>query len=158
MRDDDTGEEIRCSYCSSADDCEHLLAVIDRTFLECSAGYASARFLEFSETIDAEFLERLNRGWSGRGKWSERPLADLWKHASEEWVAGKDVSLDPYILFALLVDLLEAAGGERYAGPVHDGEAPGFSSAITLLYAKQPRAVFDSALLNLKERLSQASG
>ena len=38
MHDENIGEEPKCVICGSSEDCEHLVACIDRTFAECEGG------------------------------------------------------------------------------------------------------------------------
>ena len=154
MRDEESGEEIRCGYCRSVGDCPHLLAVIDRSFVECSGGYAFDRYAEFGEAIEKAFLALLSMDQRGRPNWQDSDLAELWTGAAEDYSPGdEDVPLDGDCLNRLIIDLFCEAGGEEYPGSIDDGGGPGFSSAISLFYAERPREVFESALSRLRNRI-----
>lgn len=153
MIDDETGEEIQCHYCGAVDPCEHLVAMIDQTFFECTAGFAADVFYQFESTI----LEAFHR-WNEDGAAKPHPsiegaLKELWDSAPKDWDPEEVGVLERHAYFRLATELLQNAGGERHPGSVHDGEAPGFSSAINLFYAERPWAVFNRALRDLRRRL-----
>lgn len=152
MQDENTGEEIRCPHCASTEECSHLLALIDRTFNECSAGYASERYFEFHSLVENAFRDLLQSGAPAECSWRDPKLGELWDYAREAHCDDdEDVLLDPHIMTRLIVRLLADAGGEKVSRPITDGfEAPGLSSAFALFYAKEPARVFDAALLQLK--------
>ncbi len=59
--------------------------------------------------------------------------------------------MDPHILTQLGADLLGEAGGEEYSTESPGG--PGFTSALKLFFAEDPKEVFRSALSIRKEYL-----
>jgi len=156
MRDENTGEQIRCPFCGSVDECSHLLAVIDRTFNDCPGGYASDRYHEFRTVIENTFAELLTSGEQKKPSWTDPEITQLWHYALEEWSLGdEEVSVDPYALNRLIVELLSESGAVKYAGPIDDDwGVPGFASAITLLHAANTQSVFEAALSNLTVRLA----
>lgn len=153
MRNEDTGDEIKCPRCGSDDDCPHLLAVIDSSFLECSGGYAYSRFGEFSTAVEKAFLRILQSRSASKAKWKDRDIQELWASAKEGYEKSGEVWLDCDVLFRIIITLLEEAGGEQYYGPIDEEGGPGYSSAITLFHAKNPKKVFDGALSDLKAML-----
>ena len=155
MRDEDSGEAIQCPYCGSEGHCKHLLAVIDRSFLECSGGYAFDRFHEFRKKIEGAFLKKLALGTSPAVKWHDDLLDDLWTYAQDNYSREDEysVEIDRDTLFRLIVELLRESDGDEYPGTIDDGGAPGFSSAIALFHAASPAAVFDKAIALLAEHL-----
>jgi hypothetical protein len=151
MCDENTGKEIRCPYCASSEDCTHFLALIDRTFNECSGGYACERYHEFQTLIEAAFLRLFRRGDHKGCSWSSETLRQLWEYASASHSQNDDeVSLDQYALTRLIIELFEAAGAVEYPGSIESSGAPGYCSAWTLFHAKNPRTVFEAALSKLK--------
>ena len=66
MRDEDSEDLVVCPYCGRSEDCPHLLAVIDKTFNECSDGYAYGRYREFHEAIEKSFGGLLKKRGAGR--------------------------------------------------------------------------------------------
>ena len=157
MHDEDSGEEIRCFYCGSTEDCPHLLAVIDRSFIECTGGWAYDRYDEFSSAIESSFLPLLSPGAGQSVEWGRPELAELWQSASEAYSEEDDfVSLDGYVLTRLIVELLEMAGGEQPSGSIDDGGGPGYASSISLFYARDPQQVFERALARLKRDLDRS--
>ena len=155
MRNEDTGEPIQCPHCGSKDDCPHLLAVIDSSFLECSGGYAYDRFNEFRAKIEESFLKYLQTGKASGRKWNNPELRELWTYADSQYPETGEVDIDGDVLFRLIVDLLEEAGGEEYYGPIDDEGGPRFSSAITLFYSKNPQDVFERAISDLDDYLGK---
>jgi hypothetical protein len=162
MLDEDSGEIIRCPYCESDGDCEHLLAVIDHSFLECSGGYAFDRLDDLHEMIERAFLKYLRQSDVGKQPqqlnvtWSNEFLEELWAYAEEKYPSEDDkdsVEIDGDVFFRLITDLLQEAGGDEYFGSIDDDGGPGFSSEITLFHAREPAAVFDNAMALLSQRL-----
>jgi hypothetical protein len=156
MRDEYTGDEIKCPYCASVGDCSHLLAMIDRTFNECAGGYACKRYGDFGNIIENAFGQLLRGGEQKKSPSNDPDITELWHHALESFSSGDaEVALDSNALDGLIEVLLIEAGAVKYPRPIDDGcGAPGFSSAITLLHAMNPKGVFESALSNLKTRLN----
>ncbi len=155
MRNEETGNTIKCPNCGSKGDCKHLLAVIDQTFLECHGGYAFDRFNEFSQKIEKSFLTRLHATSEKLVRWDDDTINEIWSYAkktytkeNEDWVdiTGSD-------LFLLIDDLLFEAGGYEYPGSIGDEGGPGSSSSITLFYADNPESVFNNAIKSLSLRL-----
>jgi hypothetical protein len=176
MRDEDTGEEPRCDYCGAKSDCKHLLAVIDRSFLECYGGYAFDRFDEFTEIITKAFMSVL-RTESYEHRWKDDDLNDLWDYTVENYVPDEDlyfedeeeaeeyydnchnyewnVHLSGDNLYDLIIQLFEDAGGESHPGSLVNGEGPGMTSTVYQYYAEFPQKVFEKALSILKKRLKK---
>jgi hypothetical protein len=153
MHDEDSGEEILCPYCSQAEDCPHRLALIDRTFCDCTSGYCANRYSEFSDLLEAAFCGRLKSGTTREYSWDDSDLDDIWKCAFDQYKGDECVCIDCDVLARLVIDLLDRAGGEEYPGSIEDDGGPGCSSALTLFYAENPVAVTDAAILELKTRL-----
>lgn len=160
MIDEDTGEEPTCPYCGSAEDCPHLLAVLDKNFPECRGGYCYERLSEFSSRIQSAFIGCLD----GRSRrpgtaWKNELLQELW----DQWPVdlghsgAEDVAVDSYVLMRLVVDLLECAGGDCHPGSLVDDSGPGFTSSMEIIYAEQPNKVFDAAVQELERRLSDVT-
>jgi hypothetical protein len=162
MRDEDTGEAIQCPYCGSdgsEGDCEHVLAIIDRSFLECSGGYAIDRFKEFRQHIEKAFIDKLRIGAISSGRWKDDAIEELWEYAKDNYseADGDWIEIDGDVLFRVIVELFEEAGGDEYPGLIDDGGGPGFSSAITLFHAQSPNVVFNRAVELLLGRLKSGS-
>lgn len=68
MLDSDSHEAIRCPYCGSLDDCQHLLAVVDETFGECLGGYAFDRYFEFREMVEGTLRKLLRSKQPGNAR------------------------------------------------------------------------------------------
>jgi hypothetical protein len=154
VRDENTGDEIICPFCNSSDDCRHLLALIDQTFSECSGGYLCDRYHEFRELINTAFVRLLRKGGSKQRRRRADDLYELLRFARAAYSPGdEDVALDEYVLTRLIIELLAAAGGVRYPGPIESDGAPGYCSAWALFHAKNPQAISEAALADLKLRL-----
>src|SRR5262249_328978 len=105
------GKKIRCPYCASSDDCTHCLALIDRTFNECSGGYAYERYHEFQTLIEAAVVRLFRRGDHKGCPWGSETLRELWKYACKAHsLKSDDVSVDQYVLTRLIIELFEVPG------------------------------------------------
>lgn len=173
MIDENTGEEPRCLFCGSTDDCKHLLAVIDRSFLDCYGGYAFARLDEFRKVISNVFVKIIRTG-SFQHNWKNSILNELWVLAvdaykpkdaiplKDEAAAEKyyktleqELYVDQDILFDFIMDLFTEADAEEYDGSIDDLGGPCMSSAIRLFYAENPQKVFKKALSILRKSVEK---
>ena len=150
MIDEDTGEEPKCVFCHAVDECEHLVACIDRTFCECGGGAMHDRDWEFRSYVEDVFLTQLKS--DSETQWADIDTQRLWDQAKLDYDSEKDeLDLDLCILANLIIQLLQNSGAVDYPGPVRDeGGPPGFTSSYSLLYAENPGAVVDEALERLK--------
>jgi hypothetical protein len=159
VRDSDTGEVVRCPYCGSGTGqsaCSHCLALIDLNFHECRAGYSYKRFHEFSRAIEKYFLQQLRKSTRNISGRRDKLIGELWNHAVEAYSPGdEEISIEPYALTHLIIDLFEASDGMRFSF-VDDPGVPGFASVMYDFYAKKPRTVFEAALAELRARLKKA--
>lgn len=159
LRDEDSGEGIRCPCCDSGQDCPHRLALIDRTFCDFSSGYCANRYDLSGDLVEAAFLEKLKGGATREYSWDDEDLDALWQYAFDNYSAGADyVEIDGDVLMRLEIGLFEQAGGEEYPGLIEqDGEGPDCSSALTLLFAENPAKVVEAAESELRKRLNLAA-
>jgi hypothetical protein len=156
MYDEDSGEEIQCPHCGEAGDCSHRLALIDRTFGDCTSGYCASRYNKFSKLVESAFLEQLKRGKARTFLLNDPDLDELWQCAFDEYKDDEYVWIDGGVLTRLVINLLNHAGGEEYLGLIEDEGGPGCSSALTLYFAENPSAVVEAALSELRKRLADA--
>lgn len=153
MYDEDTGEEIRCPYCGSDEDCPHLLVLFDRTFGECLGGYAFGRYEELEGLIQEAFLELLERGTPEKYSWSDPDIAELWANAMEQYTPGDDdVWLDDGVFLGVLSDILNTRHDRINA----ESDEPGGLSAVDLFYVLEPEKAFETALADLRLHLRSA--
>jgi hypothetical protein len=152
MYDENTREEPRCVICGSVEDCGHLVACIDHTWILCDSGALYERDWEFRSEIETAFLKLLETG--KKTTWQHSEVEELWSQARADYdAATEDLMLDGYVFFRLMVELLRGAGAIDYPGPVVDDGPPGFSCSYSLLYADTPNVVVDKALKNLRSIL-----
>jgi len=158
MIDENTDEEVKCPYCKPTDECSHWLAIIDSTYNCCDDGYAYDRYYEFEEKIEKNLLLALKAQNPKSSYQKESVLQELWEHVLDNSEVDKDyVALDRYILTRVIKELLVEAGGYQHPGPIMDtGSMPGFSSVISVFFAKEPKTVFENALRILDERFQSA--
>lgn len=162
MIDEDTGEEPTCPYCGSAEDCPHLLAVLDMTFSTCEGGYCYERFDELKEPVERAFKERLLSTGTRppRQQWKDNYVQELWTEVLEQGLPEDiedDLDLPGLALFELIIEVLEAADGYRIYGSLVTEGGPGMSSAMELFYAEDPKVVFEKAVEELDRRLSDVT-
>tara|TARA_Y100001968_G_scaffold245982_1_gene230157 strand:+ start:1101 stop:1580 length:480 start_codon:yes stop_codon:yes gene_type:complete len=150
---EDTGEEAKCVICGSVEICEHCVACIDRTFLECEGGEMFDRHYEFSSAIEDAFKTALKSELEIN--WENGFLQELWNERREyndPETEEIEIELDGHVFWRLVVELLEKAGAINPEGFVCHG-GPGMTSSYSLLYAEKPGTIVDKALANLKTAL-----
>jgi hypothetical protein len=149
---EDTGDEPKCVICDSEEECEHFVACIDHTFLECSSGELYERVWDFRTEIESRFLVLLKAGKPIA--WEDADLEQIWQQAINDFATEpKELSLDMDAYFRFLVELLQDAGALKHPGSVVDDQGPRFTSTVSLLFADKPEYVIDKALKNLKQML-----
>ena len=154
MRDPMTGEAIRCRYCNSAEVCPHILFLISSDFPGNVEGYCANRFGEFRELVETDFLDRLRSGSESDWSWNSRELNELWDSARICFSVGDTtVALDGVAVASLVIDMFDRVGGETYSRSVENAPGPGLATVWTLYYAKNPAAVLDAAISELKKLL-----
>lgn len=161
MSEDKSDDANLCTYCGAEIGCEHLLAYIDKSFLECCGGYAVNRFLEFNKHIEDAFRIEKQRGTVASPVWKDDQINELWKFAQEQTSSDypDDVEIDHDTLFRLIIEIMEDCGAEdfQYIND-EENEQPGFSSSVSLIYADDPAKVFNAAISLFLERLQQRVG
>ena len=147
---------VGCPFCHAGDECSHLLAMIDIHFNDWSAGYASEHRNECRTAIEDAFRPLLQVEDEAERSWSDEDIADLWSGALDSYSPGDaDISLDSDALTRLLIRILKDEGAaERLSAD--DIGAPGFSSTISVLYAKRAKTTFEKGLSRLKLMLKTA--
>jgi hypothetical protein len=151
--DEETGDEPTCIFCNSNADCEHLVAIIDKTFSICNGGAIYEHIYNLKE-----FLSEIIAGLKETtGLISEHELGLHFPPIYQAAVDSFDSKYPDYFhidsgkfvkwLIAALVD----AGAEESPGYFVDEGVPGQSSALSYLYAKNPKAVVESVLNNLND-------
>lgn len=154
MHDEETGEEIQCPYCEATEGCEHLVALIDKTFGEVLGGQFFERRDDFVELVEKTLLAALQAGTKRLDKAADPNLQALWIIAAEDFKPGNTaLSTDSGPLTQLQVDLFRKAGGKEPEGcPVLEG-GPGQSSALAVFYSDQPKRVVSEVFTLLNARL-----
>lgn len=151
---EETDEEPKCVICGSEDECKHLVANIDHTFLECYCGAFYEQEHDFRNEIESTFLVLLKSGKSR--KWKHDDITQMWDEACKDFnTEGEDFMLDGYAFYRFAVELLEGAGAIDHPGQVIDGGGPGMTSSVSLLYSKRPKAVVKLAFKSLRILLKQ---
>lgn len=150
--------EVACPCCGVKEgECDHLLAVIDRTFGSLGGGYAHARSNEFYKLVETVFRGHLERNERMKFAWLDYQgdeLQELWEAAVESWAEDNSfLQIDGDILTRMELQLLEAEGAIECDSEC-DGGAPGMSSAVSTYFAENPKEVFDNAIILLKEQLA----
>lgn len=159
--DETTHNEILCPFCDRLE-CEHRLAVLDVSFnVWWEAGYAFEHVGDFEECIQDTFEKWLANDVPVPSL-KDPEIAELWNSVLEDYSgAGRrkakpaavhsKVALDPWQFNQLILRLLRSAGAIEQTG--EDGFAPGFTSTMAVLHARNPQAVFRAAFDELKRIL-----
>lgn len=161
MIDEDTGEEPTCPYCNSAEDCPHLLAVLDKSFSTCEGGYCYERFNKLSDSVERAFKDRLQLTRKpAKRQWKDYYLQELWEQVLKAGIpedVEEDLVLPGSAVINLIVDVLDVAGGYQVYGSLVSEGGAFCSSAMELFYAEDPKAVFEAAAGELERRLANTA-
>ena len=76
-----------------------------------------------------------------------------------QWVnlVQNDLMLDGIVFHRLVIGMLLGAGAIDHLGQIIDEGGPGMTSAVTLLYARDPKEVIESAMKALQLSLKELS-
>lgn len=152
--DENSGEEPSCVFCDSKDSCPHLVAVIDRTFAQCSGGKIYNALGEFRDIVkEIAFIQSSSAEFSGLAL-IDSGLGEMVRDALERRDPddADEVFIDEGAFLDWIVGELMDAGAEEPDGYFVEEGGPGQSSALTLLYAEDPSDVIG----RLASRLNQA--
>ena len=148
--------DTECPYCGSGDDCPHLLAVFDITFGECNGGHCFNKIPEVTEAVEEAFRKALSAENLEDVSWGNYYLDETWQTALTEYSGEpKDLLIDQGTLLGLFAELLEENGATLYDTYFEGG--PGMSSALQILYAEDPKAVYANAEGQLRDSLAPIS-
>lgn len=144
---------MNCPICNSEEDCDHLLAIIDRSFCCTSGGYAYHKEDQFRELIHENFFILLKK--QAIQTFDNQYLFHLWKYASDNFKKESDeLEIDQDVLYDLIGELFEECGAEESTND-NDAGMPGFSSVERFYYANDPKNVFETSLHSLKDLLKE---
>lgn len=144
---DDESSAPPCPYCGSTEECSHLVALMDRSFLSIESGYLYDSLDEVIGPIAKGIRTILERSDDpAKADWDR--LDDLVAEATSRYDPDETQEHDDYadlvdydILFDVIEEYFIDHGGVEYytiEGP------PGFTSAYYAIYAEEPeKAVTD---------------
>jgi hypothetical protein len=145
---------MNCPICKSEEDCDHLLAIIDRTSCCITGGLAHDAEHQFSDLIEAKYLSLLRN--EKIQIFDNQHLAYLWEYASDNFKKGADeVEIDQYVFYDLIGELFEECGAEEFTSDDDNG-MPGFSSVERFYYVQKPIKVFQKSLKQLSQQLTNS--
>lgn len=157
---EETAEPIRCPYCGMADDeCDHILAIIDRSTGSCDGGELYGWWDEFTGMVRDAFTPVLASGSQPPDHWLSDPeLGDLWEYARSNWEPDEPewVDIDEIVFSSLISELLSSCGSWEYFSVQLEEVMPGGDVVIDLHYAEDPEVILNKALELLRDRLDQA--
>ena len=93
VMDEDSGELILCPFCDSPNHCEHLLLLVDDTFLTWIGGYAKDQMSEFTTVIKEHFVARLKDSGGQNISYSCEFLEELWSLVADHGSEGESICL-----------------------------------------------------------------
>lgn len=150
--DEDTGQEPSCIFCDSKDDCPHLVAVIDRTFAECTGGALYEAIDNLREILSDKILATLSAAKDFDSGTVDDDIAAIAQQARDNHDSEypDDIYIDEHRFLAWLTEALINAGAEEPSGHIVEEGGPGLSSALTLLYASDPRLMIETVEKTLR--------
>lgn len=83
--DEETGQEPTCIFCDSEDDCPHLVAVIDKTFAECSGGALYDGLDNLRDILSGKILRKLCAGEDFNDAETDGELAAIAQEARDNY-------------------------------------------------------------------------
>lgn len=151
-----------CPFCGVFDDeCEHQLAIIDRSFLDFYGGLLWGKWEEIQELIEAALRERraANRPFKpSRFEYLNSLIEMAWAsmEADVDKPAGEvvDPELDQHVFFDFLIEILNSTAGVKPDTSYEDG-APGYSSVVDSFWSENPTAAFEEMMRVLKDELAK---
>ncbi|MGG7643914.1 hypothetical protein ACQ5SP_03780 [Rhodovulum sp. YNF3179] len=152
--DEETGRDVVCPICNSPEywECGHLVASLDRSFLDCYGGALFDRYGEVSSRIEEAFVRRISENRDPVFK--NQDLDHIWKYARERFQPeDEDVEIEGYALQRLIVTLLEDAGAHDLPGSLMDPGGPGMTSSMSVLFAHEPNKVVRKTFYRLARLL-----
>lgn len=146
--DEETGGKPTCIFCNSNADCEHLVAIIDKTFTNCIGGAVYNHIGNIEELL-SEIIVIIKQT---TGLISEHEIGLHFPPIYQAAVENFDSKYPDYIYidtgkyFDWLVAALVDAGAEESPGYFVEEGGPGQSSALSYLYAQNPKVVVESVV------------
>jgi len=152
MWDEDAGQAVTCPFCGQDDVCDHLLAVVDKSIVECRHGRFTNYFANFLTLLEDAFAEAMEAG--DLGDWGDELIREMWRDSVDDCDNDPDgIAINGFLAMRLLVSLLQESDGVEYSGNTYDGGGPGLSSALSVFYAEDPEAVCNQVMATLVDRL-----
>ena len=142
---EETGEEPKCPICDAEEHCSHIVANIDRTFLECYDGEFYERESDFRSEIEDAFIKKIKSG--SPNEWILDDLNELLRGSLDSYDQDQNyLMLDGIVFYRLVIGMLLEAGAIDHPGQIIDKGGSRMTSAVTLLYAHDPKEVIESAI------------
>ncbi len=143
----------KCPFCNSEEDCDHLLAILDRSFIECNGGYALEpldNLYQYLESIFKGLIESDQPLVKAEGVESLKNLFFLTKQQYEE---SGEIDLDGFTYYDLIEELF-LSHGAILIDYAEDFGRPGFDSVIKTYYAENPQRVFSQSVAKIKSAMN----
>ena len=157
--DEETGDEPSCMFCDDTEECSHMLACIDHTFVDCDGGVLYFHLDDFREILSTRVRESLDCKIKSKsvGNKIGKEIYQIIKDSTKEFDPNcpEDVCIDNRRFLDVLVDLFIAAGAEKPPGHIVEEGGPGFSSSLTLLYAENPEEIIKTVQERLKKTVAK---
>ena len=150
--DEKTGQEPSCIFGDSKDDCPHLVGFIDRTFAECNGGALYEALDNLREILSDKILASLSAGKDFGSAKVDDEIALIAQEARDNYDSEypDDIYINQQVFLAWLTGVMISAGAKMHPGHISEEGGPGQSSALTLLYASDPKLVTQAAETALK--------
>ena len=151
--DEETGDKATCIFCNLHDDCPHLVAIIDKTFTTCNGG----ALYEHIGKLEAYLTDIILGIKEATGYINQSELGFHFSEIYQVALRNYDpkypefVYIDQGIFFVWLNEALIKAGAEESTGYFVEEGGPGQSSALSYLYAQNPKVVVQSVVNNLND-------
>lgn len=150
-----------CPFCGVSDDeCEHLLAIIDRNFLDFYGGLLSEASDEIQELIETTIRERKEAGGSFKhcsfgflNSLIETPWPSMGADDGTDPADPKETEFDRFVFFDVLIEILNSIE-EVQSDCSYQNGAPGYSSVLYTFWSINPKATFEQMMRVLRDELA----
>ena len=140
----------KCPFCNSEEECEHLLAILDRTFIECNGGYALGPLDELYQYLESTFKNLIESDQPLPTGERVESLENLFYSTKQLYEENGEINLDGFAYYDMLEDLF-IKHGAKLIDYAEDFGRPGFDSLVKTYYAENPESVFNQSVMKVKQ-------
>ena len=154
MIEEESLDAVRCPFCGSDTDCEHLVAIIDMSYRSLEGGALYELIGPLCQRVGAAAARRIRADPGVVSRIRDPHVKDLLEEIESE-IGGPDefgdeegddptwpgVAASEGTLLHLAIEILPELNVQTPSGSVFEGDSPGYSSAMEVYWSRQPEKV-----------------